>query len=52
MRFSVGAASRLTFLLPPVKSRALVPMLVDYFGATPGPAPATAGHVSEAPAGA
>ena len=41
VRFSVGAASRLTFLLPPVKSRALVPMLVDYFGATPGPAPAT-----------
>lgn len=41
VRFSVGAASRLTFLLPPVKSRALVPMLVDYFGATAGPAPAT-----------
>lgn len=41
VRFSVGGASRLTFLVPPVKSRALIPMLVDHFGATPGPAPTT-----------
>lgn len=40
-RFSVGGASRLTFLVPPVKSRALLPTLVDFFGATSGPAPAT-----------
>lgn len=40
-RFSVGGASRLTFLVPPVKSRALLPTLVDFFGAESGPAPAT-----------
>lgn len=41
VRFSIGSASRLTFLVPPVKSRALLPTLIDHFGATPGPAPST-----------
>lgn len=41
LRFSVGSASRLTFLIPPVNSRVLLPTLVEYFAARPGPAPAT-----------
>ncbi|QIK73357.1 hypothetical protein G7070_15160 [Propioniciclava coleopterorum] len=41
VRFSIGSASRLTFLVPPVKSRALLPTLIDHFGATSGPAPST-----------
>ena len=41
VRFSVGLASRLTFLIPPVRSQALLPTLVSHFQAVPGPAPAT-----------
>lgn len=41
VRFSIGLASRLTFLVPPVRSQALLPTLVHHFQATPGPAPAT-----------
>lgn len=41
LRFSIGSASRLTFLVPPVTSRALVPTLIEYFAARPGPAPTT-----------